>query len=118
MTKAKRPQDWTAEEKYSVVLEAESLCEEELGAYLRKKGLFESHLREWREQMVSALAKRSSKKIPKSSTEQRKIRDLERELDRKDKALAETAALLVLQKKAQILFGADEAEPTARKSGK
>jgi len=116
--KAKRPKDWTPEEKYRVVIEAESLSDEELGAFLRKNGLYEAHLKEWREQMLSALTKRSAPKSSKGSTEQRQIRQLEKELDRKDKALAETAALLVLQKKARILFGADEAEPTPKRNGK
>jgi transposase len=115
---SKRPQDWTPEEKLRVVLEAEALPEEALGAFLRKRGLYEAHLREWREQILAALAQRSPRKAAKSSPEQRQIRELEKELDRKDKALAEAAALLVLQKKARMLFGADEAEPTPKRNGK
>ena len=116
--KPKRPRDWTPEEKYRALIEAESLSDEELGAFLRKHGLYETHLKEWREQMLSALSKRPVKKPSKGSTEQRQIRRLQKELDRKEKALAEAAALLVLQKKAQILFGADEAEPTPKRNGK
>ena len=47
----------------------------------------------------------------------RKVRELEKELRRKDKALAEAAALLVLQKKAQALWG-DEDDDTGPKSDK
>lgn len=118
MSVSKRPKDWSPEERFRVVLEAQSLSEEELGAFLRKKGLHEAHLLEWREQMLSALAQRSPSKSSKNSSEQRQIRELQRELDRKDKALAEAAALLVLQKKARILFGGDEAEPTQKRNGK
>lgn len=115
--KAKRPKDWTPEEKYHVVIEAEALSQEELGAFLRKKGIYDAQLTEWREQMLSALTKRSSPKSSKDSGEKQQIRRLEKELERKEKALAETAALLVLQKKAQILFGEEKAEPTPRRNG-
>jgi transposase len=118
MTEAKRPKDWTPEEKLRVVVEAESLSNEELGAFLRKNGLHEAHLKEWRQQILSALGLRSARKASKSSSEQSQIRELEKELNRKDKALAEAAALLMLQKKARILFGGDEAEPTQKRNGK
>lgn len=118
MAQAKRPKDWTPEEKLRVVVEAESLSDEELGAFLRKNGLYEAHLKEWRQQILSALSLRSARKASKSSSEQHQIRELEKELNRKDKALAEAAALLMLQKKAQIFFGGDEAEPTQKRNGK
>lgn len=118
LSKARRPEDWSPEEKYQAVLKAESLCDEELGAFLRQKGLHEAQLKEWREQIFSALTVRASKRTAKGSSEKRQIRQLEKELERKEKALAEAAALLVLQKKAQILFGGDEAEPTPKKNGK
>jgi len=118
MAQAKRPKDWTPEAKLRVVVEAESLSDEELGAFLRKNGLYEAHLKEWRQQILSALSLRSARKASKSSSEQHQIRELEKELNRKDKALAEAAALLMLQKKAQIFFGGDEAEPTQKRNGK
>jgi transposase len=118
VTRAKRPKDWTPEEKLRVVIEAQSLSEEEFGTFLRKNGLHEAHLKEWREQILSALSQRSSRKPSKSPSEQHQIRELEKELNRKDKALGEAAALLVLQKKARILFGGDEDEPTRKGNGK
>ena len=118
MSQSKRPKDWTPEEKLRVVVEAKSLSDEVLGAFLRKNGLYEAHLKEWRQQRLTALTQRSPRKSFKNSSEQRHIRELEKELDRKDKALAEAAALLMLQKKARILFGGDEAEPTQKRNGK
>ena len=53
----------------------------------------------------------------KKSPEARRIRELEKELRRKDKALAETAALLVLKKKANAIWG-DEDDDTAPSSEK
>ena len=105
----KRPKDWTPEEKLKAVLEASQLSEEDLGAYLRKKGLHESNLKQWRQEMLGALqAKTYSKKSSGKSAEAKRIRQLEREIVRKDKALAETAALLVLKKKAQAIWGGED----------
>lgn len=117
---AKRPQDWTAEEKLAVVLEAEGLCDEDLGAFLRRKGLHESHLQQWRELMLSGLSGLSApvaRRAAKNSPEAKKVRALEKELARKEKALAEAAALLVLKKKAQAIWG-DEDDATAKKRGR
>ena len=108
----KRPQDWTAEEKLEAVIEAASLSDDDLGLYLRRRGLHSTHLKRWRQQFVAGVKASRSKK---SSPEARRIRELERELRRKDKALAETAALLVLKKKVQAIWG-DEDGPTTRRS--
>lgn len=114
----KRPNDWSPEEKLMAVLEAASLPDEQLGAFLRSKGLHETHLQQWRLQMLSALGKQpKSKKSKTSAAEAKQIRELEKELRRKDKALAETAALLVLKKKLQEIWG-DEDDDTPGKNGK
>ena len=110
----KRPQDWTAEAKLEAVVEADSLSEEDLGTFLRRRGLHRTDLTQWREQIVAGLKAPRSKK---TSVEARRIRELERELLRKDKALAETAALLVLKKKAQAIWGDEDGDTTPR-SGK
>lgn len=102
----KRPQDWSAEEKLAAVLEAASLSDDELGAFLRRRGLHEAQLQQWRDQMLVGL-----EPLPAKRAETKRIRELEKELRRKDKALAETAALLVLKKKAQEIWG-DEDDDT------
>ncbi len=112
----RRPQDWTAEEKYAVMIEAASLSDEELGAFLREKGLRQGNLKQWRQEMLTALG--AAKVRPsKPSAETRRIRELERELARKEKALAEAAALLLLKKKVQALWG-DEDDTTAPRKGR
>ena len=116
---AKRPQDWAAEEKLDAVLEAFSLSEQELGAYLRRKGLHATELEQWRRRVTEAATealqgKRARKKV---SVEAKRVRKLERELRRKEKALAETAALLVLKKKAAAIWG-DEDDSTEWKNEK
>ena len=105
--KERRPQDWTAEEKLNAVLEYEKLEEEQRGKYLREKGLHSVHIERWKEELIEGLkSSKSAKKDPRD----KRIKELERELRRKDKALAETAALLVLKKKAQDIWGNGEEE--------
>ena len=103
LSNMKRPQDWSAEEKLAAVLEAASLSEEELGAFLRSRGLHDAQLQQWRDQMLVGLEPKPAKRV-----ETKRIQELEKELRRKDKALAETAALLVLKKKAQEIWGDED----------
>jgi transposase-like protein len=107
----KRPQDWTGEEKLALVLEAAAVPAAELGAFLRRKGVHEAQLAEWRDTATAALRGPTKRDRKAASIEARRVRDLERELARKEKALAETAALLVLKKKAQSIWG-DEDDDT------
>ena len=105
----RRPQDWSAAEKLDAVLKAGRLSDEELGIYLRENGLHEAHLREWREQAESGLGRAPSTAGDKQLRKENQR--LSKELNRKDRALAEAAALLVLSKKARALWG-DEGEST------
>jgi transposase len=99
--------EWTAAEKLRVVVESAQLDDAALGVLLRREGLHKVQLDAWRSAVEGALSasptSASSKK--KASQESKRIAALERELRRKDKALAEAAALLVLQKKVQELWG-------------
>ncbi len=106
--KARRPQDLAAEEKLNAVLEYEKLAEEERGKYLREKGLHAVHIERWKQQIVEGLA--APKQPKKDPRDKKRIKELERELRRKEKALAETAALLVLKKKVQAIWGDGEDE--------
>jgi len=105
---AKRPQDWGALERARFVLEAAALTEQEIGELLRSRGLHREQLDEWRTSLEDALTQPRGRR----TSEAKRIRELEREVAYKDKALAETAALLVLQKKLQLLFPADEDDDT------
>ena len=90
----------TAQDKLRLLLEASALSEEELGAFLRREGVHVAELEAWRAAATGALKAPHGKRSDKTA-ERRKIRDLERELTRKDKALAEVSALLVLKKKSR-----------------
>ena len=95
----------SSEEKFAIVLESASLNEMELSEYCRSKGLYPQQIRTWRalclQANASATAKVDRAKLRQQSKE---IKQLEAELRRKEKALAEAAALLVLQKKVQALW--------------
>ena len=115
---AKRPEDWKTEKKLAAVLEAATLSDEQLGAFLRSKGLHETHLQQWWLQMLNGLDNvTTAKKRNRNAADTKRIRALEKELKRKDKALAETAALLVLKKKVHQIWG-DEDDDTALNFGK
>jgi transposase-like protein len=106
----RRPEDWSPEERLRAVMEASRLTDDELGAFLRREGIPETVLAEWRTAVLEAL---SAQRKPASDS--RKVRELEKQLRRKDKALAEAAALLVLQKKVRAIWG-DEDDDTGPKS--
>ena len=98
------PREWAVDEKLRVVAEAAALSEAKLGEFLRREGLHSSQLETWRKLAEAALGSESSIKRQKSQEEQR-VRNLEREIKRKDKALAEVTALLALSKKVRLLLG-------------
>ena len=109
----KNPEKWSSEDKFAIVLEAAALNEAELAEYCRRKGLYVEQITAWRKACLQANA--NSVAQAKAQREQGKkarkqIEKLERELHRKEKALAEAAALLVLQKKAQAIWGDGEDE--------
>jgi len=107
----RRPEDWSAEEKLRAVVDASQLPADQLGPFLRQRGLHEAHLRQWREAATNALGAKPKKAASGNAKDQKRIRELEKQIRRKDKALAETAALLVLQKKVQAIWG-DEDDDT------
>lgn len=100
---------WTSEDKFHVVLETSTLTEEELAAYCRRKGLYLENIKNWREQCIRANTMNSKDPLKLEEDlkeEKQRTKQLEKELRIKEKALAETAALLVLRKKAQAIWGA------------
>jgi transposase len=105
--KEKRPQDWSAQEQLLALQEAHGLSGEALQAWCRERGLFAHHLTSWKAAFCAGA------KADSGTRELRNLKDeneqLKRELVRKEKALAEAAALLVLQKKFRALWE-DEAK--------
>lgn len=105
--RVKRPQDWTAAERLEALIETAGLSEEELGSWCRGHGLHTHHLAQWRRELT---AERSGGKASHQTLRALRAenRALKKALRRKEKALAETAALLVLKKKAETIWGERE----------
>ena len=98
---------WTAEAKLKALVETAGLAENELGLYLRREGLYSHQIMAWRAEVIEYFETRP--KCAKNARDET-IRQLEREILRKDKALAEASALLILQKKVDVIWGSrDEA---------
>ncbi len=108
-TKEKRPKDWTAEERISSLIETGLMTVEKRTAWCRKNGIFIHNLEQWKKDAIATMIPGSNKEqIEKERNLKREIVSLKKDLSRKDKALAETAALLVLKKKAQAIWGEPE----------
>jgi transposase-like protein len=112
----KDPEGWGASDKFTVVLETAGLNSTELAAYCRERGLFPEQVDRWRQAAQDAnaqplLTMADQKDLQKRHQEdQREIKRLQQELRRKDKALAEAAALLIASKKIQAYWGEDEGD--------
>jgi len=109
MTQDKRPQDWTLEERLNLVTACHSLNEEEFSEHCRVQGIYPHHVRQWKLDFVSGDIQKNkgvSSSVIKALKHENK--ELKKELRRKEKALAETAALLVLKKKVHEIWGGDE----------
>lgn len=101
------PNGWTSRDKFAVVMETAAMNQAELAAYCREKGLYVEQVTQWRDACEQANDwSQASEKELKSATksDRKKVAALEKELARKEKALAEAAALLVLRKKFNTLF--------------
>jgi len=106
MKRERRPQEWTVEERLEALMQTHGLADEELGAWCRGQGLHTHHLVQWRRELLESAGSKESQRAMRALREEN--RTLKKELRRKDKALAETTALLVLKKKAASIWGEPE----------
>ena len=107
-----RGRAWTAAGRLGAVVTPAALYEAELSAWCRSHGVYPQDLAKWRASATTALAAPEELRASPQATraDRKRIKELERELLRKDRALAETAALLVLSKKVQAIFSRGEDE--------
>lgn len=98
---------WTPEAKLAVIIETAILSEAELGQYCRAKGLYPEQIEQWKSDCLSGglSSPQAAQEKANSKAYKQRIRSLENELNRKEKALAEAAALLILRKKLEVLRG-------------
>jgi len=105
MKKGKRPQEWTSEEKLEAIIATSNMDESELGIFLRKRGLHHDHLSQWKKEVLSALGQTA---ISKQNPDAKKLKSIQKELNRKDRALSELSARVILLKKSIDIWGEDE----------
>lgn len=115
-----RPSDqFNNEDKLTIIVETATLSEVELGEYCRRKGLYPEQIAGWKKAFIQSETTATSKAEREQLRQQSKtIKSLQRELSRKEKALAEAAALLVLEKKLQALLEDREDEKSTSRSAK
>lgn len=101
-----RERAWTAAGRLDAVVTTAALSADQTSAWCREHGLYPSELARWRQGATEALAEPGEARASARETQadKRRIKELERELNRKERALAETAALLVLSKKLSAIF--------------
>lgn len=107
----KNADEWSSADKFGVVLETAPMNETELAEYCRGKGLFVEQVATWRKACAEANvppAPLSRQEREETTRDRKRIKELERDLQRKEKALAEAAALIILRKKAQAIWGPRE----------
>jgi transposase-like protein len=102
------PEGWTSADKLAAVIETASMNEADLGEYCRRRGIYPEQIRVWREacERANDWERAAKSRITREMKDDKKrIQKLERELARKEKALAEAAALMILRKKAEAIWG-------------
>lgn len=97
------PRSLTPKEKYQLVVEAAGINDEQLGEFLRERGLHSEHLTIWDQELRDMIDTKKDKQVNENKALKKQVKELEKELLRKEKALAEAAALLVLKKKLNTL---------------
>ena len=112
LSRPARERVWTAPARFDAVLTTAAMDEAARSAWCREHGVYPQELERWRQAATQALAAPEEVRASPQQTKQdrRRIAELERELRRKEKALAETAALLVLSKKVAAIFNKDQGE--------
>lgn len=101
----------TPQEKLQIIIDTSNLDEKSYGEYLRKHGLHSHQIEEWKQSALGGFSPKPvgrPKKSPELVAAQSEIKDLKKDLRRKEKAPSEQTALLILKKKAQAIWGAEE----------
>lgn len=107
------PDQWSAEAKLAIVIETGTMNEAELSEYCREKGLYVEQVKAWKADSLKGFASSREQELDakrQRKSDRKEIKQLKRELREKEKALAETAALLVLRKKLDALWENDDGD--------
>lgn len=109
MSQPMRQQDWSLEKRFEIVIQTGNMSDEALGAYCRQMGIHSNTIALWRENCINVIRRRNEVDTEKE-TLKLELKETKRDLRRKEKALAEASARLMLQKKAKEIWGITEAE--------
>lgn len=101
---------WTAEEKFKAIIDTSTMSSEQRSEYCREQGIFPHHLEKWKADFIDSANRKAPKADHATKQLKNEIKNLNVELRRKEKALAEAAALLILKKKAEILWKTGEVD--------
>lgn len=108
-----KTQEISPETKLAIIIDTARLNETELAEYCRNKGLYPEQIAQWKAQSLTGFStteQQTAQVRRQHQTDQKQIKQLKQEIKRKDKALAEAAAILILRKKLNALWGEDEEE--------
>jgi transposase-like protein len=103
-------QRWTAAARLQAVIATAAMDEATRSVWCREQGVYPAELEAWKQDAIAGLGEPRAASAVEARQDRRRVKELERELHRKDKALAETAALLVLSKKLSAVFHKDADE--------
>lgn len=97
-------------EKLQLLLESQKLSGEAKGEWLRQQGLHSEHLTLWEQELVSMVQDKQTELKNENQALKKTNKQLQRELKKQEKALAELAILISLKKKYPTLFEDEEAD--------
>lgn len=105
----KKSNDWTPEKKLEVIIKTAAMTENQRGEFLRSNGLHSSELEQWKQDFYSSQQAAGRPRVdPEVIKLRNKEKELSKDLRRKDRALAEMSARVILLKKNHLIFGETE----------
>ena len=105
----KKLNDWTPENKLEAIIKTAAMSENELGEFLRSSGLHLAEIEQWKQDIYSSLKTPGRPRIdPEIIQLRQKEKELSKDLRRKDRALSEMSARVILLKKSHAIFGEPE----------
>jgi transposase len=108
-----KSEQWSTRDKYLIVIETATLSEIELAGYCRKKGLYVEQIKSWQDNCMQAnggVAQELALSQRREKDKDKALKQVRKELQRKESALAEAAALLILRKKVEAIWGRPDEE--------
>jgi len=115
VTERAKRRRFTAEYKLRILREADACKRDgDLGALLRREGLYSSHLATWRRQReeITKAGLKARKRGPRPKAIDPRVKQLERENDRLKRQLEQAETIIKFQKKLSKLLGVSLKPPT------